>query len=104
MCVFIFAPPPDSDEDADAEVAPLLQGVHSETSETQSSLLTAAVLHYAATLPATSPPSPSVIMELRPGTGGDEAALFTADLYKSYEKSAKLQVRSGAVDSFRSIS
>ena len=31
----------------------------------------------------------SIIMEIRAGTGGDEAALFAADLYRMYRKYAE---------------
>ena len=33
----------------------------------------------------------SVIMEIRPGTGGDEASLFARDLYEMYNRYAEKQ-------------
>ncbi|NIT51600.1 MAG: PCRF domain-containing protein, partial [candidate division Zixibacteria bacterium] len=33
----------------------------------------------------------NVIMEIRAGTGGDEAALFAADLFRMYSRYAELQ-------------
>ena len=44
-----------------------------------------------AMLPRDSADSRPAMLEIRGGTGGDEAALFAADLYRMYEKYALLQ-------------
>ena len=44
-----------------------------------------------ALLPKDEADEKGVILELRAGTGGDEAALFTGDLFRAYQKYAALQ-------------
>ncbi len=42
-------------------------------------------------LPKDPNDSKNVIMEIRAGTGGDEAALFAADLFRMYTRYAEMQ-------------
>ncbi|ABF63674.1 bacterial peptide chain release factor 1 (bRF-1) [Ruegeria sp. TM1040] len=44
-----------------------------------------------ALLPKDEADSRAAILEIRPGTGGDEAALFAADLYRMYSRYAETQ-------------
>ena len=51
-------------------------------------------------VPADPDDSKNCIVEIRGGTGGDEAALFAGDLYRMYQKSAEKKGWSLAVTSF----
>lgn len=42
-------------------------------------------------LPQDAADQKNAIMEIRPGTGGDEAALFAADLYRMYQRYAEIK-------------
>ncbi|MEL7481168.1 MAG: peptide chain release factor 1 [Pseudomonadota bacterium] len=42
-------------------------------------------------LPKDADDSASIVLEVRAGTGGDEAALFAGDLYRMYQRYAQLQ-------------
>lgn len=75
----------DSDDEemrllAEAEIAELEPDIEDLESEIQSMLL-----------PKDKRDNRNVIMEIRAGTGGDEAAIFAADLYRMYSRYAERQ-------------
>ena len=72
----------------DPEIRPLaeeeLPGLREELQQVEVSLLTAL-------LPRDADDDRSAIVEIRAGTGGDEAALFCGDLFRIYERYAELK-------------
>ena len=63
----------------------------SETQIAQEKLQSAQLALQLALLPKDEADEKGVILELRAGTGGDEAALFAGDLFRAYQKYAALQ-------------
>ena len=76
---------PDIREMGEDELGPLSERRESLILELQKSLI---------------PPDPhddaNVFLEIRAGTGGDEAAIFAGDLFRMYSRYAKLKFESGA--------
>jgi len=70
-----------NDEDSDPELRELAQ---EELEELRTSLPLAERILMVALLPHRPEDSRNTIMEIRAGTGGDEAALFAADLFRMY--------------------
>jgi peptide chain release factor 1 len=74
----------DSDPDMRAMAAEEMERLRSELPEAEHRLAVAM-------LPRDSADARPAMLEIRGGTGGDEAALFAADLYRMYEKYAAEQ-------------
>jgi peptide chain release factor 1 len=77
-----------ADPGLDAEMAELAQA---ERNELESKVEELSQNIRVLLLPRDSADSSDAIIELRAGTGGDEAALFAGDLYRMYERFAALQ-------------
>ncbi|GMI18454.1 hypothetical protein TrLO_g12352 [Triparma laevis f. longispina] len=71
------------------EILPEIESIDEEIVEVKLSLTGMATEDYMESQPTSPPSSESVILEVRPGTGGDEATLFAMELFKAYEKTAK---------------
>ena len=76
------------DPDGDAEMKDLAQGELEELDQKISSLETKIQLLL---LPKDMADEKNAILEVRAGTGGDEAALFAGDLFRMYQRYADLQ-------------
>jgi len=75
---------------ADASTDPELREMaEAELAETEGRLPAAEIAVKVALLPPDPSDSKNVIMEIRAGTGGDEAALFAGDLYRMYSRYAE---------------
>ena len=77
-----------SDPSTDSEMCALIE---SEKQIAAVNLERAQQALQVALLPKDEADEKGVILELRAGTGGDEAALFTGDLFRAYQKYATLQ-------------
>ena len=77
-----------ADQDADEEMQEL---VRQEAEATRGRLLAAQGGLKILLLPKDAADARSVILEIRAGTGGDEAALFAGDLFRMYERYAESQ-------------
>jgi len=77
-----------SDPSTDSEMCALIE---SEKQIAAVNLERAQQALQVALLPKDEADEKGVILELRAGTGGDEAALFTGDLFRAYQKYAALQ-------------
>ncbi|WP_417491066.1 peptide chain release factor 1 [Maricaulis sp.] len=75
-------------ESGDAEMADLAREEFYELKETLPALELEMSL---ALLPKDKDDAANALIEIRAGTGGDEAALFAGDLYRMYERYAQLQ-------------
>jgi len=75
-----------ADGDTDAELREMAELELAEASEKLPAAETAIRI---ALLPSDPSDSKNVIMEIRAGTGGDEAALFAGDLYRMYSRYAE---------------
>ena len=76
------------DADTDAEMRELADAERPEIEETVDALMQDIRL---ALLPKDAADQKSAIVEVRAGTGGDEAALFAGDLFRMYERYAGAQ-------------
>ena len=74
---------PDSDEDMRELAANELEDHRSKISEAEEKLRRLLI-------PKDEADEKNAILEVRPGTGGDEAALFAGDLFRMYQKYAEL--------------
>ena len=74
---------PDSDEDMRELAASELEDHRSKISEAEETLRRLLI-------PKDEADEKNAILEVRPGTGGDEAALFAGDLFRMYQKYAEL--------------
>jgi peptide chain release factor 1 len=81
---------------ADAEMAELAREELTKLNERLPELERAVALHLA---PKDKDESASAILEIRAGTGGDEAALFAGDLFRMYQRYAQLHGWKVEVDS-----
>jgi peptide chain release factor 1 len=77
-----------ADPAADREMAALAAEEIEALAERRSALERALLVHL---LPKDAADERSVILEVRAGTGGDEAALFAADLFRMYQRYADLK-------------
>ncbi|HXY58917.1 MAG TPA: peptide chain release factor 1 [Methylocystis sp.] len=77
-----------ADSSTDAEMRALAQ---SELEGAETKLEEASESLQIALLPKDAADEKSVILEVRAGTGGDEAALFAGDLFRAYQKYAALK-------------
>lgn len=75
------------DPDTDAEMMEMAQSERPDLAEQLESLTQKVRL---ALLPKDAADSRSAILEVRAGTGGDEAALFAGDLFRMYQRYAEL--------------
>ncbi|MFA7368073.1 MAG: PCRF domain-containing protein, partial [Kiritimatiellales bacterium] len=69
--------------------AELREMAEAELAEVEAKLPAAEIAVKVALLPPNPSDSKNVIMEIRAGTGGDEAALFVGDLYRMYSRYAE---------------
>jgi peptide chain release factor 1 len=77
-----------ADATADAEMAELTRQERDEVNKRIAELEHQLTIQL---LPKDAADERSVILEVRPGTGGDEAALFAADLFRMYSRYADLK-------------
>jgi peptide chain release factor 1 len=77
-----------ADGDTDAEMRALAEADRAELSERIEQLRQEIRV---ALLPKDAADARDVILEIRAGTGGDEAALFAGDLFRMYQRHAELQ-------------
>ena len=77
-----------NDASADKELRQLAQDELDQTDHRRGELLEKLRLHL---LPKDAADEKSAIIEVRAGTGGDEAALFAADLFRMYSRYAELR-------------
>jgi len=75
-------------DDADAEIREMGQQEHRELSARQETLL---LQLQQSLIPPDPHDSANVFLEVRAGTGGDEAAIFAGDLFRMYSKFAEVQ-------------
>jgi peptide chain release factor 1 len=75
-----------ADASTDAEMRELAE---TELADVEAQLPAAEIAVKIALLPPDPSDSKNVIMEIRAGTGGDEAALFAGDLYRMYSRYAE---------------
>ena len=76
-----------NDPDSDAEMRELAE---SELEESRDKLSNAEEQLRRLLIPKDEADEKNAILEVRPGTGGDEAALFAGDLFRMYQKYAEL--------------
>lgn len=75
------------DPDADGEMRALAEAERAELAEKVEALGKAVKIGF---LPRDRADARNVILEVRAGTGGDEAALFAGDLFRMYQRHAQL--------------
>src|SRR6202000_808092 len=78
----------------DADMATLARGELDEVNARLPALERAVALHLA---PKDKDENASAILEVRAGTGGDEAALFAGDLFRMYQRYPQLHGWRGGV-------
>ncbi len=76
------------DPSADAEMRALAEAERAELEETVAELAQEVRIGF---LPKDAADARNVILEVRAGTGGDEAALFAGDLFRMYQRHAQLK-------------
>jgi len=85
-----------ADASLDAEMRAMAEG---ELAAASAALETASQELRLALLPKDDADEKSIILEVRAGTGGDEASLFAGDLFRAYQKYAALQGWTVEIDS-----
>lgn len=78
-----------SEPSISSEILPELTSLDSDIKSERKDLSSMATESYMSSMPSAPPDSPSVILEVRPGTGGDEATIFAMELFRAYEKVAR---------------
>lgn len=76
------------DPSADADMRALAEAERAELEETVAELAQEVRIGF---LPKDAADARNVILEVRAGTGGDEAALFAGDLFRMYQRHAQLK-------------